>query len=483
MVRPAQQKAIRTWSGALRSPGFGVRLLLLALAFMLLAACSETAEPDPLAACDDFLTEGLWDEAIDPDTGCPDDGGQGTSFLAQAHMGRAGISLLGLLDGLEGTTLQGEALILNVFTLAVGSAQYQDAETAVSLMLTIVEPTTTDNFNLIIASDVLLMSLFKARLAVTVDAATGIIVPGVTDTGIETLSDTSTTEDIQTILDNIYTNNILGSGSYYTTVPLVWEDSTADVDLSRITDFVAANKAGADGLGLTTDPDLASLAPLAFFSNIDNGTCGLSSGQTASGADNASDGPLVALNFPRRLNTSDDLADNALTPQIEPELLTDDLNFVLHTNGVADTGKEWGGAFLLPSALVNPDFVQTNCSDGTTFTAGDDGDFTDCMTGEKFVAAFAVQTDETVPVPICALGACTHWPVLGIDGDVTTDDATTSATAAATAELARVLHQLAPIKNSVTAPTGELPAYACAAADGIVHYREYDAYLRNFGVE
>jgi hypothetical protein len=465
-------------------PGAGrvLRHLGWALLLTFLVACSESSQKTTIDDCRDLLDGAVdqagWDAAI---AGCPDDGGTGTSLLSQAHMGRAGISLLDLLDGLEGTTLQGEALIFDVFTLTVGSTEYADAVTAVQLMGTITEPSTTDFFNITIASDVLLMSLFKARLAVSVDATTGaLVVPGVTDTGIENLTTASATSQIQTVFNNIYTNNALGSGSYYTTSPLVWEDAAADVDLSRISDFVAANQLGSEGLGLTTDPDLADLAQLALHPRIDNGTCGLSTGQTASGADNAADGPLVARNFPRRLNTSDDLDDNLDVPQVEPEHLTEDLSFVLLTLGVADAAKEWAGEFKLASSLLNPDFVQVECDGDTTPATGE---FSTCMTGEKLVATFSARTDEATPTDICALGACTHWPLLGIDGDVTTDETSAANLTAAKTELARVFHILAPIDNSVTAPTGSRPAYACAADDGLVHYREYDAYLRNFQVQ
>ena len=89
---------------------------------------------------------------------------------------------------------------------------------------------------------------------------------------------------------------------------------------------------------------------------------------------------------------------------------------------------------------------------------------------------------------LCGGAACAHWPLLQItgfnssDGDNLGSDDSTANGAAAKTELAQVLDTAFPIDNTVTTGmTGSYPAYACAAGDDLVHYREYDYYLRSFG--
>ena len=460
------------------------------LAFaVVFSACAEDVPENSIRTCRDLLDNLDWNATV---TACENavttasttDADTAKSLAAQARMGRAGVSLLDLLDKLQNSTVSGLALILDAFTVTVGTAAFTDVDAAINHLLGITAPTETDSFNLTVASDVILTTLLKAHLAISVNATTGALtIPGITNANLETLTNPTDFSAIQGVFRTLYET----AGSYYSTTPLVWSDTAATIDLTRVSTYVRANRIGAAGIGLGTDAALASLASLNFSTSIDNGQCALSTGQTLSGADNAADGPLVALRFPRRLNTSDDVNDNPFG--IEPELLAEDLTFTLLSVSVGppptfalDSTKEWGGGFTLPSALLNPDFVQIDCGSG--FTANDNSDFTSCMTlpnDEKFIANFGAQTDEATPTVICAASACTHWPVLGVDGNLATDDSSGGATAAKT-ELARVLHLLFPIDNTVTTGmTGTHPAYACAAGDDLVHYREYDFYLRNFG--
>ena len=424
------------------------------------------------------MDDALWDEAI---AICPTDTDEGKSLSGQARLGRAGVSFLDLLDGLSSSTLDGEALIFSLFDIGVNNPDFTDVEGAVNLFLSISTDadtgasnrTDSDNFNLTIATDVLLISLLKVHLAISIDSATGAFsVPGVTDTGIDTVSTTSAATDIQTVFKNIYTNNSTGTGSYYTTTPLLWDVSSANTDLSRISTYVAANAAGAGALGdggLSGDPALESLSALDFSVKIDNGKCGYSSGTTI-------DADTVVFQFPRRLNTSDSTA----------VYFADELQYV---NG---STLEWQGSFPLPSALVNPDFFDVECGGNATAALGE---FGTCMTTNTTAisgsAGAALTIDPTLTTTdvnvtgattgsICGGGICTVWPLLEIDNNAGTDESGANGTTAKD-ELSQVLDTAWPIDNTVTSPTGTNPAYACGAGDGLVHYREYDAYLRTLG--
>lgn len=457
-------------------PGIGlaVRVLLFALLLIGLMACDESETATDLELCKDYLDDALWDEAI---AICPTDTDEGISLSGQARMGRAGVSLLDLMDGLSTSSLSGEALIFDIFSVDVGSTEYTDVNDAVNLFLSISDDATTgdsnrtdsDNFNLVIASDVLLVSLLKEHLSISIDTTTGdFTVPGVTDTGVDTLTSTSTASEYQTVFENIYTNNGVGSGSYYTTTPLNWSDTTRNTDLSRISDIVAANATGANALGdggLSGDPDLESLSALDFASKIDNGTCGTT---------NAS----AVLNFPRRLNTSDSTAN----------YMADEL---LYVNG--DT-LEWQGGFPLPSALVNPDFFDVECGGDANAALAE---FTTCMeagttaispntpTATQTLDPSLTTTDTSITGAatgtLCNGSACSTWPLLEIDGDPNTGTEATDNGTTAKRELKQVLNATWPIDSTVTSPTGTTPSYACSAGDNLVHYREYDAYLRTLG--
>lgn len=445
----------REFACAARAFTWGILLLLL-------AACSEFDGPSDIDKCKDFMDVPLWDEAI---AICPTDTDEGKSLGGQARLGRAGVSFLDLLDGLSSSSLGGEALIFDLFAIAVSSSEFTDVEDAVNLFLSISSDadtgvsnrTDSDNFNLTIATDVLLISLLKEHLSISIDSTTGeFSVPGITDTGIDTISSTSSATDIQTVFTNIYTNNSTGSGSYYTTTPLLWDVSSANTDLSRISTYVAANAAGAGALGdggLSGDPALTSLSALDFSVKIDNGNCGYSSGTTI-------DVDTVVLKFPRRLNTSDSTAD----------YLADELLFV---NG---DSLEWQGSFPLPSALVNPDFIGVDCGAGLSV-----GAFGTCMGSAVLFANFTSVTESDLTTTITCGGSCTSFPVLSTDGNSAGADEVSGEGAKAKSDLSAVLDQLYPIDNTVTAPTGTNPAYACGAGDGLVHYREYDAYLRTLG--
>lgn len=438
-------------------PGIGlaVRVLLFALLLIGLMACDESETATDLELCRDYLDDALWDDAI---AICPTDTDEGKSLSGQARMGRAGVSLLDLMDGLSTSSLSGEALIFDLFTITVGSTEFTDVEDAVNLFLSISDDATTgdsnrtdsDNFNLVIASDVLLISLLNEHLSISIDTTTGeFSVPGVTDTGIDTLTSSSTSSEIQDVFKNIYTNNSTGSGSYYTTVPLVWTDASLNSDLSRISTYTAANAAGANALGLSTDPDLDSLAGLDFSAKIDNGSCGYGTGTTI-------DVDTVVLEFPRRLNTSDTSASQ----------LANDLLFV------DGTDLEWQGAFPLPSALLNADHFGSACTASSTVSLDN---FTTCVgSGSTVVISdFTPVTENDLTTTITCGGSCTNFPVLDT---FSTGNATT-----AKDEFSAVLDQLYPIDNTVTSPSGTTPSYACSAGDNLVHYREYDAYLRTLG--
>ena len=435
-----------------RGFAYATRVFTWGMLLLALLACSEFDGPTDIDRCKDFLDDALWDEAI---AICPTDTDEGKSLSGQARLGRAGVSFLDLLKGLSSSTLEGEALIFDLFGIDIilEADRFAFVEDAVNLFLAISTDadtgvsnrTDSDNFNLTIATDVLLISLLKAHLQIAIDTTTGaFVVPGVTDTGIDTISSASAATDIQTVFTNIYTR----SGSYYTTPPLLWDKPSNNTDLSRISAYVAANAAGAGALGdggLSGDPDLASLAPLDFSVKIDNGKCGTTETD-------------AVLQFPRRLNTSHGTA----------VYLADELQFV---DGAS---QEWQGTFPLPSALVNPDHFQIDCGGGPGFN-----NFTGCMGTPVLLGAFINSCTEPDGVTALACGTGNDFPVLAVDG-VAGADAAAVGTAAKT-KLKAVLDAAWAIDGAVTAPTGEFPAYACGAGDGLVHYREYDAYLRTLG--
>jgi hypothetical protein len=424
---------------------------------LVLAGCDPAPEVTTQDECDLALDQGDWDTAIDSCGQIQTD--EGYSKTAQAYMGRAGISLLGLIEKVADTDLEGLALILNVFT--VNATQLQDVQQAINFMLLIGTRTNTDYFNLIVASDVALATLLKNALNITIDPATGAItIPGITDSNIEDLSATSPPATIQSILDDIY------KATYYSTSPPIWDDSDpAKVDLKAISSFVQANAIG------STVINLGDLTDLDFASAIDNGQCGLSTGQTASGANNAADGPTIAQFFPRRLNTSHSSA----------LYLVDELRFVLlDLAGKVDNTREWKGGFLLPSRLLNPDFVGINCGAGLGLNK-----FTTCLaSGAKLNTNFTevkksdLATNITCGAAACAASASSGWPVTSADGDVLTDEFAAEGAANMT-HLANVLHQLYPVDNGDSNPATS--GLHCQAGDGWVHAREYDYYLRAFG--
>jgi hypothetical protein len=444
-----------------RLPTLG-RLLCALLLAALLAACGETAKVTDQKECDKYLDSGDWDLAI---TSCGAIGtDEGTSKTAQAHMGHAGLTILDLMGKLQNSNLRGLELIVNVLTVDVASAPYDDLDQATTLILSI--PATarsnTDNFNLALASDVLLASLFKSALGITVDSATGAMtIPGITDAGLSNLSASSPISAIQTAFANIY------SATYYKSTPLAWDSGSATApDLAKISKYVRANKAGSDALGLSTNPDLSNLD---FATLIDNGQCGYGTGTTTP------DPTQVAQRFPRRLNTSDSSA----------VFLADEQNYVI------GTGKEWGASFLLPSALLNPDNFKVDCNgDGVASL----GEFGACMaSGKTAISTLALgQTNNLVLAltttaggagGLCGGAACTSWPLLIIDGNPVTDESSTNGTQTRV-ELSQVLSAAYPIDNAADPGSATFDAslgVPCTAGDGWVNAREYDYYLRTFG--
>ena len=144
------------------------RAFIWGILLLVLVACSEFGTPSDIAQCRDFMDDALWDEAI---AICPTDTDEGKSLSGQARLGRAGVSFLDLLDGLSSSTLDGEALIFSLFDIGVNNPDFTDVEGAVNLFLSISTDadtgasnrTDSDNFNLTIATDVLLISLLKDR--------------------------------------------------------------------------------------------------------------------------------------------------------------------------------------------------------------------------------------------------------------------------------------------------------------------------------
>ena len=448
-------------------------LIAVLLAGVILAGCDGDTKVDEQGKCDEQLNEGNWDKAIEICGAIDTD--EGHSKTAQAYMGRAGLGLLGFIEKISDTTLEGLALILSVFTLT--AAEFSDADKAITELLLINAPSDTDYFNLTLTSDIILASLLKSGLGITVDATTGdITIPGITDTDLASLSSTSSVGEIQTVLDDIY------AGTYYQTTPLIYDDADADVlDLLKVSTYVQANQKGTKGF------PLESLSSLDFASQIDNGTCGLATGDTASGAGTAAEGTAVAVNFVRRLNTS----------QTDAIYLAEDLLFVLlDSSGSVDSTLEWGGSFALPSALLNPDHFLVECGgDGTAAL----DEFTVCMTAGAtdlggsvtsllFPASLSVDPTLTTTADgtgtICGGANCSFWPLFSIDGDPSTNDATTGTNADdAKIALAQVFHTAYPVDNSITDSTDAAydASLLCAAGDGWVHAREYDIYLRTFG--
>ncbi|MCH8883080.1 MAG: hypothetical protein IIA41_06220, partial [SAR324 cluster bacterium] len=283
--------------------------LALTLAVSLLAGCDPEPEVTTQDQCDELLDKGFWDAAITTCSQIMTD--EGYSKTAQAYMGRAGITVLDLIRKIESNAnLAGLALILNAFT--VTPAEFADVEQAIAFMQLIVNFTNTDYFNIIVASDVALATLLKNELLITIDATTGAMtIPGITDSGLDTLSSTSTPAQIQTALDGIYGDPALDD-TYYATPPPVWNNPGDVTDLSRVSSFVQANAIGSTAIAL------GALTDLDFAGQIDNGECGMPAAATASGFTLAH-GTLVVEKFPRRLNTSDPTAAE----------LADELHFVL----------------------------------------------------------------------------------------------------------------------------------------------------------
>lgn len=448
-ANPTTQPARSRWRWGL--------LALLLSAALILGACSDTADKDSQAACDALLDDANWDSAI---TTCGAiDTDEGRSKTMQAYMGRAGITLIDLFGSLD-SNLDGLALMLSVFTVERGSAEYDDIISAITISDTITAPTDSDYFNIVVATDVIITTLLVDELNMSLDTAGAVVIPGVTDSGLETLTSTSTTTEVQDIFEAIYTT----VGSYYQTTPPVWDDTDADItDLVLISQFVSAGVTAAVALDLDT-----SLPELNMGSDLDNGVCGLDTTVTASGADNTTDGPLVALSFPRRMNTSHSTG----------IYLLDDLYFTYGdlSAGTADATKEWGGAFLLPSRLVNPSHFGVACFDTVALNH-----FADCTAAATLNAGISQITLSDLTTDItCGAGSCSNFPLLNIDGDPTSDDTTTEGDTAKT-ELAEVLHQLWPVDNDDTDP--DTTGLHCIAGDGLVHPREYDYYLRSFGAE
>ena len=466
------------------------------LAFaVVFSACAEDVPENSIATCRDLLDNLDWNATV---TACENavttasatDADTAKSLAAQARMGRAGVSLLDLLDKLQNSTVSGLALILDAFTVTVGTAAFSDVDAAINHLLGITAPTETDSFNLTVASDVILTTLLKAHLAISVNATTGALtIPGITNANLGTLTDPTNFIAVQGVFQTLYTS----AGSYYRTTPLVWSDTAANIDLSRVSTYVRANRIGAAGIGLGTDAALASLASLNFSTSIDNGRCGYGAGTTTVS------GATVARDFPRQLNTSEATA---------AFYLADDLYYTMLSLGppvAVDAAKEWAGSFILPSALLNPDHYQIDCGgptlDGTAATS----EFSICMgAGGTVIDGYA---QSLLPAPtqlvtrslsrfpgnatqLCGGAACNHWPLLQITGpgivagdNLTSDDSLSGTNAVdARTELAQVMDTAFPIDNTVTTGiTGTHPAYACAAGDDLAHYREYDFYLRSLG--
>ena len=457
------------------------------------AACAEDVPDNPIATCRDLLDKLDWNATVAAcenavTTAAAADADTAKSLAAQAYMGRAGVSLLDLLDKLQNSTLTGLTLVLDAFTVTVGTAAFTDVEAAITHLQGITAPTETDYFNLTVASDVILTTLLKAHLAISVSPTGVLTIPGITNANLETLTDPTNFTAVQGVFQTLYTT----AGSYYAKTPLVWDSgSVSTPDLKKISGFVEANRIGSAGIGLGTDASLADLASLNFSTSIDNGQCGYGAGTTTVDPAN------VAKFFPRRLNTSEATA---------AYYLADDLYYTLLSitpPAEVDSAKEWAGSFILPSALLNPDHYEIDCGggggDGTAATS----EFSTCMgAGGTVIGGYA---HSLLPAPtqsvtgslsrfpgnatqLCGGAACDHWPLLriigagAVAGDNLLSDESTANGAAAKTELAQVLDTAFPIDNTVTSSiTGTHPAYACAAADDLVHYREYDFYLRSFG--
>ena len=431
-------------------------LALLVATALLVVACSDSVVVDKQADCDQLLDEANWDKAITTCGAIATD--EGRSKTMQAYMGRAGITLVALFSKLD-SNLSGLALMLSAFTVVRDSAEYLDIREAITISDTITVPTDSDYFNIVIATDVIITSLLVDALNMSLDASGLVVIPGVTDTGLETLSSASTTSEVQTIFEAIYTT----VGSYYQTTPPIWDDAdTTITDLLFISQFVSAGGTAAQTLGLDV-----SLPALDMGSDLDNGVCGLAVDATASGVDNAADGPFVALNFPRRMNTS-------YTVSPEGQYLLDDMFFTYGdlSAGTADATKEWGGTFLLPSRLVNPSHFGVACGGSVALN-----NFATCTSSPTLNSSFtSITLDDLTTAITCGGGTCTNFPLLNIDGDPTTDDSVAEGDTAMS-DLAEVLHQLWPVDNNDTSP--DTTGLHCIAGDGRVHPREYDYYLRN----
>jgi hypothetical protein len=424
---------------------------LLAISMSLLGGCDDEPKVTDEDRCDEGLDEGDWDQAIKYCKQIESDSGY--SRTAQAYMGRAGISLLSLIEKLGETELEGLALVLGAFT--VTPVQFLDVEKAIEYLLRIESLSETDSFNLIVASDVAIATVLQDSLGIEVDADTGeLTISGITDAGLDTV-DTSDPAAVQDALNAVY------GATYYSTSPPVWDHPGSGVvdDLLSISSYIQANALG------TAAVDLGELSSLDFATAIDSGQCGLSAGASQSSSADASE---VAQFFPRRLNTSDPTSVQ----------LADDLHYVLlDASGAVDDTREWQGSFILPSRLLNPDFVGVEC--GQAPAGVQLGEFSLCMAaGETEVADITSVTESDLTTAITCGGSCTTWPVLPDDDNAATDEQPANGATAMT-ELAAVLHQLYPVDNDDADP--ESSGLHCAAGDGWVHAREFDYYLRTFG--
>ena len=430
--------------------------ILLGLSLVVLG-CDEDPEVTTVDRCDKYLDAGEWNKAIAACSQVENDEGYGKT--AQAYMGRAGIGLLALLEKIGDSNQEGLALMLSAFS--VNPVQFLDVQAAIDSLLRIKKHTTTDAFNLIVSTDVAISTLLQNELDITVDSTSGAMtIPGITDSGLDQLSATSTPTAIQTAMEAIY------AATYYQTAPPIWSHANpAILDLKSISTFVQANALGASLV------ELGDLSDLDFSASIDNGRCGLAAAQTASGIDNVSDGPQVAQYYPRRLNTSNAAGDN----------MADDLQFVLlDGSATVDNTREWKGTFRLPSRLLNPDFLAVNCGGGLAI-----GNFSICMAAPaKTSASFtevrvtAGATQMQCGAGNCAGSATAGFPVTSADGNPLTDDGATERTDSMT-HLAQALHQLYPVDNAAASPGTS--GLHCMAGDGWVHAREYDYYLRTLG--
>ena len=427
-------------------------LLLLFLA--LLGGCDDEPKVTTEDECDNALDDGDWDKAIETCGAIENDSGY--SRTAQAYMGRAGIGLLGLIDRLGNTQLEGLALILGTFT--VTPVQSLDVDLAIEYLLKIENISPTDSFNLIVSSDVAIANLLADSLGISVDADTGfIVIPGITDSGIENLTGSTDPADIQTVMDAVY------GGTYYSTDPPDWNDSNASaLDLKKISSYIEANALG------TSVVDLGDLGSLDFATSFDNGVCALKSGESASGVAFGAEGTQVAQYFPRRLNTSSS----------DAAYLVDDLYFVLlDINGSVDPDREWDGNFVIPSRLLNPDFIGVEC--GQSPAGPQLGEFSLCVdAGNLLNTGITSLTESDLTTPIDCGSSCTGWPLLSGDGSILTDEWSAEGSAAKS-NLARVLHQLYPVDNDDPTPSNS--GLHCVAGDGYIHAREFDYYLRTFG--